>query len=74
MANEEEERALFEDLAGGMPARPPPDADAAKGVAMLQVIKGDSTLRHVNELIFEYNQMLIELGCDVGSFQVRCLS
>ena len=41
---------------------------------MLQVIKGDSTLRHVNELIFEYNQMLIELGCDVGSFQVRCLS
>ena len=64
---------MFEDLAGGMPARPPPDADAAKGVAMLQVIKGDSTLRHVNELIFEYNQMLIELGCDVGSFQVLFL-
>jgi hypothetical protein len=39
-------------------------------VAMMQVVKNDSTLRHVKELIFEYNQQLLEVGCDVGSFQV----
>lgn len=67
MANDE---ALFDDLAGGTPARQPADEGSSAHLAMLQVIKGDSTLRHVKELIFEYNQMLIELGCDVGSFQV----
>lgn len=70
MANDEEEKALFDDLAGGTPARQPADEGSSARLAMLQVIKGDSTLRHVKELIFEYNQMLIELGCDVGSFQV----
>jgi hypothetical protein len=39
-------------------------------LAMMQVVKNDSTLRHVKELIFEYNQQLLEVGCDVGSFQV----
>ena len=47
-------------------------SEGAVDVAMLQVVKNDSTLRHVKELIFEYNQQLLELGCDVGSFQVSC--
>jgi hypothetical protein len=44
MANDEE-KALFDDLAGGTAARPPAEGEDAAGVAMLQVIKGDSTLR-----------------------------
>ncbi len=47
-----------------------PRSEGTVEVAMLQVVKNDSTLRHVKELIFEYNQQLLELGCDVGSFQV----
>ena len=68
----DEEGALFDDLTGASREAPrePPTAEEAATVAMLQVIEGDSTLRHVKELIFEYNQSLIELGVDVGSFQV----
>jgi len=69
MANDEE-KALFDDLTGSNTAsRPPQSSEGAVDVAMLQVVKNDSTLRHVKELIFEYNQQLLELGCDVGSFQ-----
>lgn len=44
MANDDE-TALFDDLTGCSAARPPAEGDNAAGVAMLQVIKGDSTLR-----------------------------
>jgi hypothetical protein len=67
----DKDEALFDDLTGSNAVQPPSLAVGEASVSMLQVIKGDSTLRHVKELIFEYNQHLLELGCDVGSFQVR---
>uniref|UniRef100_A0A6U4N5A2 N-acetyltransferase domain-containing protein n=2 Tax=Hemiselmis andersenii TaxID=464988 RepID=A0A6U4N5A2_HEMAN len=38
-------------------------------IVLVQVREGDSSLRHVRELVFEYTQFLLEQKCDVGSFQ-----
>lgn len=74
MATDEQEKgseiALFDDLTRDCAAaRPHVQGSDAVSVAMLQVLEADSTLRHVKELIFEYAQHLLEVGCDVGSFQ-----
>ena len=38
--------------------------------APLHEFSVNECIRHAKELIFEYNQHLLELGCDVGTFQV----
>jgi hypothetical protein len=58
----DKDEALFDDLTGGSASQPQPDGSDAASISMLQVMPGDSTSRHVKELIFEYNQHLIQLG------------